>query len=303
MRAGRWVHPVRRSSSSTRQRRTPRGPRPTGVAIEKPAFGLSSRTPGVASAWRPRNPGGREERERDQHETGVAIPSRGDVGDVGECDADRSGQQHDPEVARDGAPTPCRARGEREGAPGRGVAARRRGGPPTARHPAVPAPSLEPVLPWWQDTTGSKATAGPASSGRDRPRPIHARPEPRTARAPAAARALDAVDPGRRRAGRGAADAVRAVRLCRAVDASCRVRTGGSDPRARGPHGHPGDPPAGDDPYRLAAGVLGICARRTRRPPRPVAADVRADDRGRGGGPRRGGRSTPGATRRTGPRT
>jgi hypothetical protein len=30
--------------------------RPTGVAMVKPAFRLSSRTPGVASAWSPRNP-------------------------------------------------------------------------------------------------------------------------------------------------------------------------------------------------------------------------------------------------------
>ena len=86
--------------------------------------------------------------------------------------------------------------------------------------------------------------------------PVPAGAEPRTARAPAAARALDAVDPGRRRAGRRAADAVRAVRLCRAVDASCRVRAGRSDPRARGPRGHPGHAPAGDDPHRLAARVL-----------------------------------------------
>src|SRR6185503_1740731 len=45
-------------------------------------------------------PGSREEGEGDQHEARVAIASRGDIRHVGKRDADRSGQQDDPEMAR-----------------------------------------------------------------------------------------------------------------------------------------------------------------------------------------------------------
>jgi hypothetical protein len=44
------------SSSDERAAKTPPTSRPTGVAITKPAFAPPTRTPGVASAWRPRKP-------------------------------------------------------------------------------------------------------------------------------------------------------------------------------------------------------------------------------------------------------
>ena len=115
----------------------------------------------------------------------------------------------------------------------------------------------------------------------DRADPDQTPPEPRAAGAPAAARALDDVDPGGRRAGRWTADPVRAVRLRRAVDAARGLPAGGAHGRPRGAQRRPGDAHADDDPCRLGARVLAL---RDGRP--PGAAGMGAPDsrteRGRG---------------------
>ena len=219
---------------------------PTGVAIDEPGVRaveqdarrrqrVQAEEPGARRGTRARSSTSRASRYRPAA-TFVTYAS---------ATLTARGQQHEPEVARVVLPLHVElGADEQQRQPEEWQHDGEGDRPRHVTRPFLP-PCWSLCWPWWQDTTGSKATAGPASSGRDRPRPTHARPQPGTARAPAAARALDAIDPGRRRAGRGAADAVRAVRLCRAVDASCRVRTGGSDPGARGPRGHPGRPSCG----------------------------------------------------------
>ena len=99
---------------------------PTGVAMTNPAFGCSSRTPGVASACRPRNPARGQERERDQHQARVAVATGRDVGDVRQDHVDAGRDQDEPEMARMVLPLHGRAPGERGAAPVRPAGGRSR---------------------------------------------------------------------------------------------------------------------------------------------------------------------------------
>src|SRR5215216_5449111 len=99
-------------SSADAAAKAPATSRPTGVAITKPVFLPLSRTPGVASACRPRKPA---------LARNVIEPSRSFARQEAENDADAGDDQHEPEVRRVMLPVSVGSRlGQEEPEPGEG---------------------------------------------------------------------------------------------------------------------------------------------------------------------------------------